>query len=152
MASQGQIAEAMNAMQRQIAELAGQLAEEHHRDANLNKVAQVLDRWTTQQAQQPVARLVDTRGIGRPSNFGSGKEKELGEELPSVAKKDAELHHQCVPRSSGTARVGSDDSSAHHSSTRRPKIRLRSRSHGSSDGSRGQDALSLCGADACDRR
>ena len=61
--------------------------------------------------------------------------EELGEELPSVAKEDAELHRQCVPRSSGTARVGSEDSSAHNSSTRRPKIRFRSRSHGSSDGS-----------------
>ena len=54
--------------------------------------------------------------------------EELGEELPSVTEEDAELHHQCIARSSGTARVGSDDSSAHHSSTRRPKIRLRSRS------------------------
>ena len=74
-ATQEQITEAMNAMQRQIAELAGQLAEERHRGASLDRVAQVLDRWTTQQAQQPVARLVDTRGIGRPSNFGSGEEK-----------------------------------------------------------------------------
>ena len=68
-----------------------------------------------------------------------------------MAEEDAELHHQCIPRSSGTARVGSDDSSAHHSSTRRPKIRLRSRSHGLSDGSRGQDAPSLCGAGASAR-
>ena len=81
MATQEQIAEAMNAMQRQIAELASQLAEERHRSANLDRVAQVLDRWTTQQAQQPVARLVDTRGI-RPSNFGSGEEKSLEKSFP----------------------------------------------------------------------
>ena len=65
MATQEQIAESMNAMQRQIAELAGQVAEERHRGASLDRVAKMLDRWTTQQAQQPVARLVDTRGIGR---------------------------------------------------------------------------------------
>ena len=61
MATQEQIAEAMNAMQRQIAELASQLAEERHRGASLDRMAQVLDRRTTQQAQQPVARLVDTK-------------------------------------------------------------------------------------------
>ena len=114
MATQEQIAEAMNVMQRQIAELASQLAEERHRGASLDRVAQVLDRWTTQQAQQPVARLVDTRGIGHPPNFGSGEEKSLEKsELPSVAEEDAELHHQCIPRSLGTARVVSNDSSAH---------------------------------------
>ena len=48
--------------------------------------------------------------------------EELGAELPSVAREDAELLRQCVPRSWETARVGSDNSSAHHSSTRRPKI------------------------------
>ena len=86
MATQEQIAEAMNAMQRQIAELASQLAEERHRSANLDRVAQVLDRWT-QQAQQPVARLVDTRGIGRPSNFGSGEEKSLEKSFPVWQRK-----------------------------------------------------------------
>ena len=87
MATQEQIAEAMNAMQRQIAELASQLAEERHRSANLDRVAQVLDRWTTQQAQQPVARLVDTRRIGRPSNFGSGEEKSLEKSFPVWQRK-----------------------------------------------------------------
>ena len=87
MATQEQIAEAMNAMQRQIAELASQLAEGRHRSANLDRVAQVLDRWTTQQAQQPVARLVDTRGIGRPSNFGSGEEKSLEKSFPVWQRK-----------------------------------------------------------------
>ena len=87
MATQEQIAEAMNAMQRQIAELASQLAEERHRSANLDRVAQVLDRWTTQQAQQPAARLVDTRGIGRPSNFGSGEEKSLEKSFPVLQRK-----------------------------------------------------------------
>ena len=70
-----------------IAELAGQLAEERHRGASLDRVAQVLDRWTTQQAQQPVARLVDTRGIGRPSNFGSGEEKSLEKSFPVWQRK-----------------------------------------------------------------
>ena len=87
MATQEQIAEAMNAMQRQIAELAGHLAEERHRGASLDRVAQVLDTWTTQQAQQPVARLVDTRGIGRPSNFGSGEEKSLEKSFPVWQRK-----------------------------------------------------------------
>ena len=87
MATQEQIAEAMNAMQRQIAELAGQLAEERHRGASLDRVAQVLDRWTTQQAQQPVARLVDARGKGRPSNFGSGEEKSLEKSVPVWQRK-----------------------------------------------------------------
>ena len=86
MATQEQIAEAMNAMQRQIAELASQLAEERHRGASLDRVAQVLDRWTTQQAQ-PVARLVDTRGIGRPSNLGSGEEKSLEKSFPVWQRK-----------------------------------------------------------------
>ena len=86
MATQEQIAEAMNAMQRQIAELAGQLAEERHRGASLDRVAQVLDRWTTQ-AQQPVARLVDTRGIGRPSNFGSREGKSLEKSFPVWQRK-----------------------------------------------------------------
>ena len=36
MAAQEQIAEAMNAMQRQNAELASQLAEERHRSANID--------------------------------------------------------------------------------------------------------------------
>ena len=85
MATQEQIAEAMNAMQRQIAELASQLAEERHRSANLDRVAQVLDRWTTQ--QQPAARLEDTRGIGRPSNFGSGEEKSLEKSFPVWQRK-----------------------------------------------------------------
>ena len=70
------------------------------------ELAQVLDRWTTQQAQQPVARLVDTRGIGRPSNFGSGEGKELGEVLPSVAEEDAELHPQCIPQIFGNRSSG----------------------------------------------
>ena len=87
MATQEQIAEAMNAMQRRIAELASQLAEERHRSANLDRVAQVLDGWTTQQAQQPVARLVDTRRIGRPSNFGSGEEKSLEKSFPVWERK-----------------------------------------------------------------
>ena len=87
MATQEQIAEAMNAMQRQIVELAGQLAEERHRGASLDRVAQVLDRWTTQEAQEPVARLVDTRGIGRPSNFGSGEEKSLEKSFPVWQRK-----------------------------------------------------------------
>ena len=87
MATQEQIAEAMNAMQRQIAEVAGQLAEERHRGASLDRVAQVLDRWTTQHAQQPVARLVDTREIGRPSNFGSGEEKRLEKRFPVRQRK-----------------------------------------------------------------
>ena len=34
-------------MQRQIAELAGQLAEERNRGANFDRVTQALDRWTT---------------------------------------------------------------------------------------------------------
>ena len=68
-----------------------------------------------------------------PVKLRQRRGKELGEELPSEAEVDAELHHQCIPGSSGTARVGSNDSSAHHSSTRRPTIRLRSGSHGSSD-------------------
>ena len=135
MATQEQIAEAMNAMQRQIAELASQLAEERHRSANLDRVAQVLNRWTTKQAQQPVARLVDTRGIGRPSNFGSGEEKSLEKSFAS----------------SGTAGVGRNDSSAHHSPARGTTIRLRSGSYRSSDGSGGQDASSPCGVDASDR-
>ena len=84
MATQEQIAEAMNAMQRQIAELAGQLAEERHRGASLDRAAQVL---TTQQAQQPVARLVDTRRIGRPSNFGSGEERSLEKSFPGWQRK-----------------------------------------------------------------
>ena len=50
---------------------------ERHRGASLDRVAQVLDKLTTQQVQQPVAMLVDTRGKGRPSNFGSGEEKSL---------------------------------------------------------------------------
>ena len=87
MATQEQIAEAMNAMQRQIAEVAGQLAEERHHGASLDRVAQVLDRWTTQHAQQPVARLVDTREIGRPSNFGSGEEKRLEKRFPVRQRK-----------------------------------------------------------------
>ena len=87
MATQEQIAEAMNAMQRQIAELASELAEERHRGASLDRVTQVLDRWTTQQAQQPVARLVDTRGIGRPSNLGSGEEKSLEKSFPVWQRK-----------------------------------------------------------------
>ena len=103
MATQEQIAEAMNAMQRQIAELAGQLAEERHRGASLDREAQVLDRWTTQQAQQPVARLVDTKRDRSPVKLRQRQGEELGEELPSVAKEDAEQHHQGVPRSSGTA-------------------------------------------------
>ena len=74
------------------------------------------------------------KGNRPPVKLRHWRGEELGEKLPSVAEEDAELHHQCIPRSSGTARVGSDDSSAHHSSTRRPKIRLRSRSHRSSDG------------------
>ena len=57
-----------------------------------------------------------------PVKLRQRRGKELGEELPSVAEEDAELHHQCIPRSSGTARVGSNDSSAYHSSTRRPTI------------------------------
>ena len=61
------------------------MAEERHR--SLDRVAQVLDRWTTQQAQQPVARLVDTRGIGRPSNFGSGEEKSLEKSFPVWQRK-----------------------------------------------------------------
>ena len=73
--SQKQISEPMNGMQRHIAELASHLAEERRRGASLDRVAQVLDMWTTQQAQQPVARLVATRGIDHPSNFGSGEEK-----------------------------------------------------------------------------
>ena len=87
MATQEQIAEAMNVMQRQIAELAGQLAEERNRGAILDRVAQVLDRWTTQHAQQPVARLVDTRGIGRPPNFGSGEERSLEKSFPVWQRK-----------------------------------------------------------------
>ena len=91
MATQEQTAEAMHAMQRQIAELAGQLAEERHRGASLDRVAQVLDRWTTQQAQQPVARLVDTRKIGRPSNFG-----DLREPLEWAAMTAVPITHQLV--------------------------------------------------------
>ena len=68
MATQEQIAEAMNAMQRQIAELASQLAEERHRGASLDRVAQVLDRWT-------------------PSNFGSGEEKSLEKSFPAWQRK-----------------------------------------------------------------
>ena len=49
-------------------------------------MAQVLDRWTTQQAQ-PVERLVDTRGIGRPSNFGSCEEKSLEKSFPVWQRK-----------------------------------------------------------------
>ena len=85
MAAQKQIAQAMNAMQRLIAELASQLAEERHRGASLDRAAQVLDRWTTQQEQQPVARLVDTRV--RPSNFGSGEEKSLEKSFPVWERK-----------------------------------------------------------------
>ena len=48
MATQEQIVEAMNVMQRQIAELEGQLAEERNRGANFDRVAQALDRWTKQ--------------------------------------------------------------------------------------------------------
>ena len=91
------------------------------------------------------------KGNRPPVKLRQRRGKELGEELPSVAEEDAELHYQSIPRSLGTARVGGNDSSAHHSSTRRPTIRLRSRSHGSSDGPGGQDAPSLCGADASDR-
>ena len=70
----------------------------------------------------------------KPAKLRQRRGKELGEELPSVAEEDAELHHQCFRRSAGTARVGSNNSSAHHSSTRRTTIRLRSRSQRSSDG------------------
>ena len=45
------------------------------------------DWWTTQQAQQPVARLVDTGGIGCPSNFGSEEEKSLEKSFPVWQRK-----------------------------------------------------------------
>ena len=151
MATQEHIAEAMNAMQRQIAELASQLAEERHRSANLDRVAQVLDRWTTQQAQQPSSDIGGHEGNWTPVKLRQWRGKEFGEKLPSVAEEDAELHHQCIPGSSGTARVGRNDSTAHHLPTRGTTIRLRSGSYRSSDGSGGQDASSLCGVDASDR-
>ena len=45
------------------------------------------------------------KGDRSPVKLRQRRGEELGEELPSVAKEDAELHHQCVPRSSETARV-----------------------------------------------
>ena len=82
-------------------------------------VGQVDDATST-----AASRKVGGHKGGRPPvKLRQRRGEELGEELPSVAEEDAELHHQCIPRYSGTTRVGSDDSSAHHSSTRRPKIR-----------------------------
>ena len=86
-----------------------------------------------------------------PVKLRQWRGKEFGEKLPSVAEEDAELHHQCIPGSSGTARVGSNDSSARHSPTRRTTIRLRSGSYRLSDGPGEQDASSLCSVDASDR-
>ena len=142
--TQEQIAEAMNAMQRQIAELASLLAEERHRGASFDGVAQVLDRWTTQQAQQPVARLVDTRGKGRPSNFGSGVEKSLEKSFQVWQRKMQNYIISVFPDLRDPLEWAAMTAVPHHFSTRRTTIPLRSRSHGPSDGPGGQDAPSLC--------
>ena len=127
MHTQEQIAESMNAMQRQIAELASQWRgtppwRKLRRSGT--GVGQVDDAASTTASR----KVGGHKGKRPPVKLRQRRGKELGEELPSVAEEDAELHHQCIPRSSGTARVGSNDSSAHHSSTRRTTIPLRSRS------------------------
>ena len=147
MATQEQIAEAMNAMQRQIAELASQLAEERHRSANLDRVAQVDDATSTSASGE----IGGYERNWTPVEFRQWGGKGFGEKLPSLAEEDAELHHQCIPGSSGAAGVGRNDSSAHHSPTRGKTLWCRSGSYRSSDGSGGQDASSLCGIDASDR-
>ena len=151
MATQEQIAEAMNAMQRQIAELASQLAEERHRSANLDRSSTGVGKVDDATSTTASSEIGGYEGNWTPVKLRQWRGKEFGEKLPSVAEEDAELHHQCIPGSSGTARVGRNDSSAHHSPTRGTTVRLRSGSYRSSDGSGGQDASSLCGVDASDR-
>ena len=72
-----QVQQAILQLQNQMQTLQQQLTAEQNRNQVFERVAGALEQWTQKQSQPVQAQLVDTRGVGKPSCFGAGTEKEL---------------------------------------------------------------------------
>ena len=77
---------AMQTMQNQMAALEMALNQEKARNDGMAKMADAVSKLAAKSGGERV-RLVDTRGIGRPSNFGTGDEKVLEKTFPIWQRK-----------------------------------------------------------------
>ena len=86
MATVDQMVAAMQTMQSQMAALEMALNQEKARNDGMAKMADAVSKLAAKSGGER-ARLVDTRGIGRPSNFGTGDEKVLEKTFPIWQRK-----------------------------------------------------------------
>ena len=75
MASAEEMMQAVQVMQGQLQQLQSALRTERRRNNGVIRMAEAVKKMVT--SQKGGGRLVDTRGIGRPGNFGQGDEKSL---------------------------------------------------------------------------
>ena len=80
MATAEQMQQTLQELQQRVALLATQLETERTRNGGVAQIAEALSRIA--EKDRGGAKLVDTRGVGRPANFGAGDEKTLEKSFP----------------------------------------------------------------------
>ena len=85
MATPQEVMQAMQTMQGQMIQMQAALDLERQRNDGLAQMAKAVE--TLAQGQKSTARLVDTRGIGRPGTFGQGDEKQSEKTFPVWQRK-----------------------------------------------------------------
>ena len=83
----GQMSQLMQQMSAQIASLQCDLAGERSRNDNMGQLANAIENLAKRGDQRP--QLVDTKGLGKPSSFGTGTEQALLRTFPVWQRKMA---------------------------------------------------------------
>ena len=79
--------QALQDLQAQVQDLARRLEEEKTRSSTMERVATAIENMQAKDAKRGDAKLVDTRGVGKPPNFGLGEERVLEKNFPVWQRK-----------------------------------------------------------------
>ena len=91
-------------LQQRVAELTARLANEQQEQ--MERMMKVLEKYA-EQKEKDKPRLVDTRGLGKPAQFGTGGDKELERTFPNYVAEDvSELCGLCLPGHEGAVGMG----------------------------------------------
>jgi hypothetical protein len=83
MAMPEEVIRVVQQMQSQLVQLNSDLAAERRRNDGLTRMSEAVEKLVSRNS----ARLVDTRGLGRPGSFGGGDEKTNEKQFPTWARK-----------------------------------------------------------------
>ena len=76
-------------MQQRMLAMQAELQSQRQRDATMTQLTSVLERLSEAKPPAAPAILVDTRGIGKPGQFGPGTDEELKKKFPNWQRKTA---------------------------------------------------------------